>query len=315
MNQKVNLNLSAEQMQHLQTLPPPWQQYQLELEYMRQKSPYMEYPSHVHLEMMAKCNAACVFCPYPVLDRQGTKMPDELIDKVLTELEEIPKHISFQLSPFKVSEPFLDVRLFDVLRRINERLPNAKITLTSNATPITQGKLDELRKIQHIEYLWISFNHHEKEGYEATMKLPYERTIERLKLIHRYKQEGRMYFPIVLSRVGDGSADDQAFIRFVQSEFPAFSFSIFPRGDWLGQSGATTNFPVPNMGCKRWFELSITATGEVAHCCMDGQAKWPIGNVRDHTVLEIYNSPHYRRLREDTMTRMSEEPCNKCSFM
>ena len=38
-----------------------------ELEYevrilQKRHSPYMEYPSHVHLETMAYCNAACGFC-------------------------------------------------------------------------------------------------------------------------------------------------------------------------------------------------------------------------------------------------------------
>jgi len=38
------------------------------------------------------------------------------------------------------------------------------------------------------------------------------------------------------------------------------------------------------------------------------------GNSPDN-VLEIYNSPEYRKLRESTVSRLSVEPCNRCTFM
>jgi len=123
-------------------------------------------------------------------------MPYALISKIIEDLRDIPHTLPFQLSPFKVNEPFLDTRLYSILTQINERLPNASLTLTTNATPIT----------------------------------------------------------------------------------------------------------------------SITATGIVAHCCMDGAAKYPIGDVSRQHVLELYNAPAYRRLREHTARRQDAEPCNRCSF-
>jgi MoaA/NifB/PqqE/SkfB family radical SAM enzyme len=42
--------------------------YQNQVEGMR-KSPYLDFPVHVHLETNALCNAACNFCPYPTLER------------------------------------------------------------------------------------------------------------------------------------------------------------------------------------------------------------------------------------------------------
>jgi hypothetical protein len=48
---------------------------------------------------------------------------------------------------------------------------------------------------------------------------------------------------------------------------------------------------------------------------MDGKGLWPIGDVTQQSVLEIYNAPHYRRLREATQTRQQAEPCNRCTFL
>jgi hypothetical protein len=241
-------------------------------------------------------------------------MPDALISKVVDELAEIPKEIPFQLSPFKVNEPFLDVRLFDVLRLVTSKLPNATITLTTNATPIGEQTIEQLRAFANIGYLWISVNHHRAEQYEAIMQLPHARTLQRLTMLHLAKQQGRLTLRVVLSRVGDGTNADQEFCAWVRQRFPLFDACVFPRGTWLGQAGSGGAAPQP-VGCVRWFELSITATGIVAHCCMDGRAEFPIGDVSKTHVLQVYNSQHYRRLREAYLNRLDVHPCQKCGFL
>lgn len=69
-------------------------QYQEKVERLR-RTPYMDYPAHVHLETVALCPAACNFCPYPTLDRKGERMSDALLDKVLTDLQAIPATLPF----------------------------------------------------------------------------------------------------------------------------------------------------------------------------------------------------------------------------
>ena len=295
-------------------LPPHLEQYQQRVLKLK-RSKYMDWPAHVHMETLAVCNAACSFCPYPALERQGEKMPDELIAKIIDDLTEIPRSLPFQLSPFKVNEPFLDIRLFDILHTINDKLPNAAITLTTNASPLTRETLRRLLQVRNLGYLWISFNDHRAEEYTKVMQLPYRRTIERLDELHARKAAGDIPFRVVLSRVGDGSAVDAEFCEWVALHYPKFETSVFQRGGWIGQ--VTMDFPleVPQVGCMRWFDVSITATGIVAHCCMDGQAAHPIGDTRKQHVLEIYNAPAYRALRETLVSRMDAVPCNKCSFL
>src|SRR5262245_47756568 len=90
---------------------------------------HLDWPAIVHLETIAICNAACSFCPYPSLERKGERMPDALIAKIIDDLTAIPRDVRFQLAPYKVSDPFLEPRLFDILRTINARLPNANISI------------------------------------------------------------------------------------------------------------------------------------------------------------------------------------------
>ncbi|MGY2880906.1 sulfatase maturation enzyme AslB (radical SAM superfamily) [Thermostichus sp. OS-CIW-33] len=90
----------------MSTIPPNLLDYQRRALAMRESS-YIDFPAHVHLETMARCNAACNFCPYSSLERKGAKMDDSLIEKIVNDLKDIPRLHRFQLSPFKVNEPLL----------------------------------------------------------------------------------------------------------------------------------------------------------------------------------------------------------------
>lgn len=87
---------------------------------------------------------------------------------------------------------------------------------------------------------------------------------------------------------------------------------IKPDG-WLGDIPLGSD-EIPDSWCVRWFELSITATGEVAHCCMDSEAKFPIGNVMKQSLFEIYNGKEWRENRVKMWSRKNVHPCSTCSY-
>ncbi len=275
----------------------------------------IDYPGAVHLETWTKCNAACNFCPYPTLDRKGTKMSDELIEKILTDLEDIPKDYPFFFSPFKVNEPFLDKRLLPMLEDINKRLPNAIITPFSNGTPLTAAKIDRLAKIKNVKRLWISLNEHRAKEYEEVMQLPLRTTLKRLDLLHKKKAAGQFPHQVVVSKVRDGTHADVVFWAWVRDRYPEFTVSMLNRSAWLGfHDHETIRKEVPKTKCSRWYEIDITATGVVSLCCMDGRAQYPIGDVSKQHVLEVFNAPEYRRMREGQKNRLTYDPCKRCTY-
>ena len=281
------------------------------------QSDYLEYPALVHMETIAMCNAACSFCPYVELERKGTKMPDALIEKIIDDLADIPRGLQFQLSPYKVSDPFLEPRLFDILERVNERLPNARISLITNGAALTDRKISQLRRVRNIAYLTISLNFLDPVEYEEVMKMPLDRTLSRLELLGKRHARGEIEFPVRISRVSVSGDEDRAFVQWVQSTYRGFRACILPRNDWLGNvGGGSFARGVPDVPCHRWFDFSITATGKVAMCCMDGRAQYPKGDVNEYHVLEIYNQPWLRRLRETLISRRaSGAPCNACTYL
>jgi hypothetical protein len=285
---------------------------QLAIERLR-RSPYMDYPIEVTIETLTVCNASCTFCPYPTLERRGEKMGDALIDKILGDLEAIPRELPFGISPFKVNDPLIDKRIFDICRQINRRLPNARPRLFTNGSPLTDAIIGRVAEIDHLQHLWISLNEFEAEAYQSVMGLPLARTLARMDRLHQAVESGHFPHPVIVSRVRDRSAKDMAFVDFVRQRYPRFSLSVMPYASWAGQIESSETLAPPPTGCGRWFELSIMSTGQVALCCMDGEGKHVIGDVSKDNALAIYNSPSYRRLRQDTVTRLEADfPCNQC---
>ena len=275
------------------------------------------FPAIVHLETLAHCNAACNFCPYPTLERKGARMSDALIAKVINDLADMPKDVYFQFAPYKVSEPFLESRLFDILAMANDKLPSARISLITNGSPLTEKKIRQLGDVKNLAYINVSMNFDNPEEYEAVMQLPFARTIERLEVLHRLHAEGVIRCPVRLTRVASNRNDDLSFKQWVGSNFPRFSPAIAPRHDWIGTIDDPAGVAaVPDTPCHRWFDMSITATGVVSMCCMDGDAHYPKGDVNTQHVLEIYNQPWLRELRQTLVSRRTtRSPCNRCTYL
>lgn len=269
--------------------------------------PYLDQPREVSLETLSLCNAKCSFCPYPTLERKGTRMPDELIDSVIRQMAEFKR--AFNFTPFHVNEPLLDKRLIPILRRVNDEVPKADIRIFTNGQALTPETLYDIAQLKRVKHLWISLNDHRPEEYKKLMGLDFEKTAKRLDYLHSVD----FPYPVMLSTVGFPNED---FRRYCFDRWPDFESTALKKDAWIDFTDP--QYPeVPDTPCWRWLELAITATGAVAHCCRDGECKYPIGDIRKNTLLEIYNAPFWRERREKGMSRKaldSNSPCARCSY-
>lgn len=275
---------------------------------------FLDWPREVSIETFAKCNAACTFCPYTTLERIGTKMPDEVLDRIIEELKDHPW--PFIIAPFKVNEPLLDKRLLPFCRKINEELPNAYLRIFTNGSTLTLPNITEIASLSQVHHLWVSLNDHRPVEYKKLMRLPFERTAENLDALHAAKCAGMFGHEVVLSKVATEGLRDplQAeFTAYCEDRWPQFTVRLIKPDAWLG------NVPygspdIPDAPCGRWFEMSICADGEVSLCCMDGKAEYSLGNVKNQSLFEIYNKPEWRRNRVKMWSRANFSPCHQCSY-
>jgi sulfatase maturation enzyme AslB (radical SAM superfamily) len=274
----------------------------------------MDYPYQLCFETLSLCNATCEFCPYPSLSRRGSMMSDQLIDKILSDCRSIPSDLPFKINPFQVNEPFLDKRLFDIFKQINETLPNAQIHLFSNASPLNSKNLSKLATVKNVFRLIVSLHEKDPEAYKRVVGLPFERTIRNVEELHAMKVSGEITFPVELSRVGDGSESDEEFCRWGREKFPLFIVYSTARANWIGAVDALVS-PIPQVGCGQWFNLNFLPDGRSLFCCIDSDGHWGSGDVSKQHLLEIYNQPERRRLRETLVDRAELKQCAGCSLL
>jgi sulfatase maturation enzyme AslB (radical SAM superfamily) len=277
------------------------------------RSLYLDQPHEVSIETLTLCNAACVFCPYPTLERKGTRMDIDTIMGLIDQMSHWTR--PFYISPFKVNEPFLDSRLISICSDINERVPVARLRLFSNGTPLISGLLYEIAALRNVEHLWISLNSHDPVDYKRIMNLNFDLTVRNLDRLHALIERDEFTHPVVVSKVYNalGPFVEEPFMYYCASRWPLFQCQLIKQDGWLGYVPPMSSV-IPPVPCVRWFELSILATGVVSLCCMDGKGEFSIGNIHAHSLLDIYNSPAWRDRRERLISRHNVHPCSTCTY-
>ncbi len=276
-------------------------------------SRYVDFPRMVGIESMAVCNASCGFCPYPTMERKGDRMSDELIARLVDELDyEFPKDLPISVCLSRLNEPFLDKRTFPLVEALNTRVPQAGIWMYTNASPLTEANAQRLTEWRNVELFNISFNDHRESAYEATMGIPFRKTVESVDRLHALREAGDLNFEITISRVGDATSADDDFKEWVGRRWPVFQTLVWEEYEFVSSDAAFNPALVPDVGCHQWYHLSILASGKVIFCCADALGSAPIADVNDESMLAIYNHPDRRALRADLPSRKFVDPCFAC---
>ncbi len=297
-------------------------------------------PKCIHIETQALCNAKCSFCDYSVLSRKGSRMSDKLIDKILNDLSKIPLHHKFQIQPYKLSEPFLDERLSILIEKFLQFHPASSVSIISNGSYIPEKQIESLYSIMSSKKAWFnenigskkdsrlslsfSLNEVQDSSYKRLMKLNLSNTIKNIEAIHSSSKYYRNQFPIRLTRVSTSSEGDYEFTVFCNTHFPNFSVDLLKINDWTSNNSFScahpllVNKPQKALGmasCKRWQDLSITATGDLALCCMDsGDNNLQLGNAKYDNVLSLYRRKCKEYVPHSQSRSDSPSPCANCSY-
>ncbi len=297
------------------------------------------YPRNIHIETIALCNAKCTFCDYKELKRTGTKMSDDMINKILTELSLIPKNLEFTVSPYKISEPFLDKRLIPICEQILKMHPLSRISLISNGNFIPDKAIEELielsknqnfyflnknKNLQPRMSISFSLNECESEEYEELMKLDFKRTCNNLNKIHEHIFKSNFPHIIKITRVSTNPSGDIKFLEFCKRKYPLFQPILLKLNDWTGSNEFSHKLvgqeAIPlnaykELSCLRWFDLSIMADGNIALCCMDsGINHLNIGNALKESIFSIYRRKMKEYLPLNYQRGSSKDPCRGCTY-
>lgn len=110
----------------------------------------------IMVETLAECNRSCWFCMYgqnKFERRNSVQMPWPVIKKIVANLKDL--NYTGRVSWYRINEPLLDERIYEILELTKQQIPNCHQTITSNGDFLDQSKIDRLLKCG-LDHLAIS---------------------------------------------------------------------------------------------------------------------------------------------------------------
>lgn len=285
------------------------------------RTKHRDFPRMIYLETTGRCNAKCNFCPHPRLDRKFDAMSDELFDKIVLEVSQFPADQFVGFAMHAVNEPFMDRKIFDRLSTINKLVPHAQIAINTNMNVMPPRFFERIRGLRGISNWSISFNVANKLEYEESMQIDFERTVSNIRrLLTENHASPFVKGPIGLTRVCTGDDRDNQFVDQCKALFDDFVCgmdfepTLLSKANWLGDVSGSPDRYWHSYPCYQWVNFTVHCNGIVPHCCVDARGQFPFGDVSKQSILEIYNSPYWRSLRERVSCRDAIYPCNTCNL-
>ena len=260
----------------------------------------------LQLETIAACNAKCVFCTYPSMRRQKGRMSDAVFQKILKDAAEMSMFID-RVSLQGLGEPLMDKAIVERVYHVRAIFPNADISLFTNGTLLTPTMAARL-KGAGLTQLVVSLTGTNSEERKGAMGLDDFNTVV------MQTEAARRILPtkvkLIASRDLVTDMNASAFIeKWGQSAMVTWE------GNWAGESFKFRGAPHVK-ACHRALEqLMFLWDGTMALCCFDGEGHMTFGNVKDKTVLELWEGPERTRVREQHLSgkRAEIDLCRNCT--
>lgn len=266
-----------------------------------------------YLEITNRCNLNCLFCPKT--SRKAHQLSYEEFQSLTDKLKGKVKFLYFHL----MGEPFLHPLLpqFISLAREKGFIP----ILTTNGTLLKDAEAVLKARPHKVQ---ISLQAH--EGNAGGNPEAYIAQVMHFAL--RAAQEGII---IVLRLWNEGSShntQNEQIRQLLAIHVPA-PWTLRPDGWKLAENvylEADATFEWPDRDRAPYGEseafchalrnqIGILVDGTVVPCCLDSQGAINLGNLHQHTLDEILQSPRARRLYESFTHHKTCEPlCKTCGY-
>ena len=259
----------------------------------RKISKYKPFPyittefNNLEMEATTFCNRKCTYCPNSQFERFGPEedfyMPDPIFEKIISDLA--LNNYSGIIAPHHYGEPLSDPSIYEKIKFINRKIPNAKIKIVTNGDYLNSEIYQKLLDYG-ISILNIS-KHSKKLEPECN---------ELLDKIKTYPEKHRVK-PMVFDFWGDYMKDQE---------------SLFNRGGSIKKIKKAQHKPIK---CVYASYPVINVYGDMILCCQDYESKYILGNVMQTSIYEIWRNPENMKLRERIMRSSFDiEICQNCLF-
>lgn len=281
-------------------------------EWVKAGSDYVpDFPVHIDFELVDECNMRCGFCPrnrktHPSLPYEvNTKslLSDEVMKKIL---EEVASEPLYSVN-FAIGEPLLDSRLFHWISAfhkagvVDSRVNTNGLLLDRYVNDIFESGLVNL---------YVSLDAADRDMHTQQRGYGYDRVVHGLSLVLAEKQRRGSVLPIVRVSFVDTVESHHQLDKFKamwSSKVDHIDVQIYQNLNKFQPSGSRKLW-----NCVDPFRrVSIMANGNIDPCCTFQGKMLAVGNVKDCTVREAWQSKKMQLVRRRLLDDL-EPICVAC---
>ena len=270
-----------------------------------------DFPLFLHLETSQICNLRCPSCPIGQPEAytkyiSSEKMDPNLYKKIILEGE---KYNCPSMEPQGTNEPFLDPNLEDYIRFAADH-GFIDIMLNTNGTLLTEERARKILK-SGITRLRFSLDAATKETFEKVrLGAKYETTMKNIERFLEIKKQEKYDLPVVgvnFCKTKFNEHEEEAFIEKWVDKVDFFVIQDFQPPDLdtnyseflPSKSVFRENIQESGYNCQQpWQRVLVRSSGEVCPCCAFFSKELSLGNLKDHTIHELWNSKEMHDLRD-----------------
>jgi len=291
------------------------------------------FPAVLQVQTINRCNGKCGMCPYPYTVHLQPRqvMDDALYTKIVNECA--AEDDFCELVPMTQNEPLLDPKLEDRIAEFKRRAkPHQTVEIVTNGTALTPARFEKLIQ-SGLDTITVSLSAFTQATYEKLIEgLSWTQVINNLEAIASSPLLGRINVFLRYVRQKGNEAEFGPFKKYwTRRGINVADYEINNRSGSLNDYEQKKPFKSflfkrirKSMGrtllkgaCPHAFGIMhILKNGDVPLCANDWHNRHILGNVREQSIREIYNSPQMNRFRElMEQGRFDEiEACRDCSF-
>ena len=283
-------------------------------------------PLEVWIEPTNHCNLRCVKCPHAVgLKRPKGFMEPELYRRLIDEIADYAFTVSLQFG----GESLIHKQLPELVAYAAKK--GLRTVLHTNATLLTPERSRELVR-SGLSLISFSIDGEDAASYEAVdTGGKFDRALTGVREFIEARRELGSRTPFtVVQRLSPEPDETQArtsalldlgadYLKVAGFHGWAGAFSRDGQEQIPGRSApAPRHDPADYAPCHNiWYGISVFWDGRVAPCCMDMEGEYPVGDIREHSLREIWNNERMVRLREALVQGRHEEEnlCRDCTYL
>jgi len=257
-----------------------------------------DFPVHIDIENIYACNLNCIHCARQYIQYNNSKrMEQSLYKKIINEATSIgTRSLGFAIW----GEVFLDKGIFKKIKYAKER-GVIDIRLHSNGLLIDEEIADKIVK-SGVTWMSISLDAATEKTYEKIRGGNLKKSISAIGNIINAKMYNNSLLPqirasFVKTNINENESEifSEVFGQYCDVAIQEF---YDPNNILPDLHPNNKVFERKSRCFDNFFKVVIKCNGDVAPCCEDINANIKLGNIRNDTLYNIYNSPLSKDFRK-----------------